>query len=140
MGLALVAVVAYISLMTTKVVSGVSLTVDTPDYVVRLRILDAGGGDAKMVASEIRPYLGSDFDLIIVETADFEGRDLPHSFIIAHGEDMKVAQALAKRLGLDPDEVAQKTLEYNQTQASATLVAGLDFDTLLSLAQKPEED
>ena len=140
MGLALVAVIVYMSLVTTKVVSGVSLTVDSPDHVVRLRVLDAGGGDARAVADMILPYLEGDFELRIVETASFEGRNLPHSFLIAHDEDIKAVQVLAKRLGLDPDEVAPNTLEYDQTQASATLGAGLDFDTLLSLAPKPRED
>jgi len=138
LGFSLAGVVVYLSLMTAKVVSGVSVTVDTPDYVVRLRVLDAGAGDAREIAKEIRPYLEPDFEVRIVETSVFEVRDLPRSFIITHESDKNTAEMLSERLGLNPNEVIYKSLTYNNTQASATIVAGLDFDSLLSLVSLQE--
>lgn len=140
LGLALVVVVVYLTLMTAKVASGVSLTVDTPEHVVRLRVLDAGAGQAGEIAERIKPYLKNDFELRVVEIAEFEGRALPHSMVIAHDDNQQAAEALAQRLGFDPDEVVLRALPYNQIQASATLVAGLDFDSLLSQVSEPEED
>ncbi|MEA2031337.1 MAG: hypothetical protein U9N55_07065 [candidate division Zixibacteria bacterium] len=139
LGLAFVAVATYVTLITTKVVSGVSLTAETPDHVVNLRVLDAGVGDAKAVVNDIIPYLKSDFEIRIVETAVFEVNNLTHSFVISHEKNRDNAIALAERLGLNPDEIIYKPLEYNNIQASATLVAGLDFDSLLSLTSYLED-
>lgn len=143
MGLAFAALVVIIFLvtLTVKVGRGVSRTVDTPDHLVRLQVLNASGtrGVATTLSRKLDKYRDSDIEIQIVDMDNFDMRAVKESFVISREIDEAGAELLAKRLGLDPDRVEYKPLENNYRQVSATLILGEDW-TSVRLSQPTSKE
>ena len=123
--------------MTLKITTGVSETLDSPDYVVRLQVLNGCevNGLAARGSDLLADYADSDIEVKVVDTDNFDLHKVTGTFIISRHEDMKVARVLARKLGLEPSTVVYRPLENNYRQISATLVLGEDWETL-NLAQR----
>ena len=125
-------VMLYVASVFVRVSSGYSETVESPDHVVRLQILNGCGvvGLAARVADKIADYRDSDMEIKVVDTDNFKIRKVARTFLISRREDRYPAEMLAVKLGLDPQEVVFKSLVNNHSQVSATLVLGEDFETI----------
>ena len=129
---AFVIVLLYLLSMSVRVTTGVSSTLEAPDYTVRLQVLNGCGvnGLAARVADRLASYSDENIEIRVLDTDNFNLRTVSNSFIISRDEDTKVAELLAARLGLDPSTVIYKPLEKNFRQVSATLVLGKDWENL----------
>lgn len=137
---ALIAVIIYTTFITSKVVSGVSVIVDTPQHTMQLQILDASGGNVKSIKATVKKQAGDDLLVQVVGEDKFELQNLPHSMIISHERDDETAELLAGKLGIDPSQVLYNPITHNIKQATATLVVALDFDTLISIVNHNMEN
>jgi len=125
-------VMLYVASVFVRVSSGYSETVESPDYVVRLQVLNGCGvvGLAARVADRMADYRDSDMEIKVVDTDNFEIRKVAGTFLISRREDRRPAEMLAAKLGLDPGEVVFRPLVNDHSQVSATLVLGEDFETI----------
>jgi hypothetical protein len=127
-----VAVFVYVLSMTMKVTTGVSQTIEPPDHVVRLQVLNGCGvrGLAANVSDRLADYYDEDIQIQVVDTDNFDLTEVPESFLIARTRDRESVRVLAKKLGIDPGNITYKMLENNYRHVSATLVLGKDFQSL----------
>lgn len=129
-------VVIYGASFAIRITHGLSRTVDTPEYTVRLQVLNGCGidGAASRVAKEIPGLVSLPLEVNIVEVADFESYHVTKSFLISRQKDMTPARLLAGQLGLDFDRTVYEPIVNNHRSTSITLVLGEDFERLI---QKP---
>lgn len=123
----LATVSVYAVLLVIKVSKGYSRTQETPEYTVRLEVVDASGvkGFARRVKKEISEHSDMTLEVQVVRTVPFDLRDIPETMLIARDEDKQdAARELARRIGLNPDEVDYRPLANNTDQIGATLVLG----------------
>ncbi len=136
----LIVVIVYTTFVTTKVVSGVSIMVETPKHMMQLQIMDASGGKIKNITSRVKKQAGSDLLIQVIGNEKFEGQELLYSMIISHEKDDTTSKLLAKKLGIDFSQIIHKPITQNIKQATATLVVALDFDTLVSIVNHKKEN
>ena len=136
----LIVVIVYAAFITTKVVSGVSVMVDTPEHMMQLQIMDASGGKIKNITATIIKQTGDDLLVQVIGKDKFEGQELLRSMIILHEKDDTTAKLLAEKLGIDFSQIIYKPITQNVKQTTATLVVALDFDTLVSLVNYKKEN
>ncbi|MCP4684871.1 MAG: LytR C-terminal domain-containing protein [bacterium] len=124
----LAAVVVYAAFLAVKVNRGYSQTQDAPDRLVRLQIVDGSGesGMTRRVRQLLKDRSDEELAVVVVEAKGFDQHKVPHSFMIAREEDRSSAESLARRLGLDPEEVTYRVLDNNRFNVTATLVVGSD--------------
>jgi hypothetical protein len=129
---AFVVVLLYVISVSVRVSTGVSRTLDGPRYQVRLQILNGCGvpGLAGRLADRLADYRDEDLEIRVLDTDNFEVRQVSETFLISRDEDLGPARLLAGKLGLEPDRVQYATLENNYRQISATLVLGEDWERL----------
>ena len=122
-------VVLFVISMSIKITGGVSQTIDAPDHEVRLQVLNGCGvgGLAGRVADELADYTDEDLKIVVVETANFDLRRVEQSFLISRENNTSTAELLARKLGLDDDDILVEPLENNYREVSATLVLGSDW-------------
>ena len=140
-GSAFIVVLIYVVSVTVKVTTGVSRTLDTADHMIRLQVLNGCGekGLAGRVADDLEGYQDGDIEIMVVDTDNFEVRQVPRSFLISREEDKTAATLLAKKLGIEDPVIVYRSLENNYRHVSVTLVLGLDHESL-RLALKPDEE
>lgn len=140
-GTAFVVVLIYIVSVTVKVTTGVSRTLDTADHTIRLQVLNGCGerGLAGRVADDLDGYQDDEIEIMVVDTDNFDVRQVPRSFLIARDDDKKAAGALAEKLGIEDPEIVHRSLENNYRHVSVTLVLGLDYEGL-QLAPRPDKE
>jgi len=127
-----VVVLVYVVSLSVRISRGFSRSLESPEHVVRLQILNGCGenGLAARVADALADYAKGDLEIRVVDTDNFELSPVEKSFVIARTEDNLSAVLLAKQLGLAPGEVAYKPLENNYRQVTATLVLGSDWSAV----------
>lgn len=127
-----VIVLVYVVSMSIRVSQGVSRTLQTPEYVVRLQILNGCGvtGLASRLADGLSDYADNDLEIRVVDTDNFEISSVSRSFVISRFEGGAVANILAGKLGLPTDDISFQSLENNYRQVSVTLVIGEDWETI----------
>ncbi|NOY88471.1 MAG: LytR C-terminal domain-containing protein, partial [FCB group bacterium] len=128
---AIIALVFIVS-FAVKITKGVAKTVTSPSYSVRLQVVNGSGkkGVSKTIKSYLANYHNKDLTIKVVETDNFNIKDVSRSFIIARERDKKAAVILAKKLGLDYAHITYKPLENNYRLVSATLVLGKDYNNI----------
>jgi len=123
-----VVVICYVAVVVFRVNAGYSSTQDTPDYLMRLQVIN--GSDEKDLTRTLERGLAGlaelELSVQVVEEVSFGLRRLPVSFVISRIPNLEPARLLAEHLGLDPDKVVYKGLEHNSRQVTATLVLGRD--------------
>lgn len=122
-------VVLFVVSMSIKITGGVSQTVAGPDHEVRLQVLNGCGvnGLAGRVADQLADYTDQDLRILVVETANFDLRQVDKSFIISRAGDKSTAELLARKLGLEDDDILVQPLDNNYREVSVTLVLGSDW-------------
>jgi len=127
-----VVVLVYVISLSMRISRGVSRTLETPEHVVRLQILNGCGvtGLAAHVADGLADYADRDLEIKVVDTDNFDLSQVGESFVISRIEDNATAVLLAQKLGLHASEVPFKPLENNYRQVTATLVLGEDWSTV----------
>jgi hypothetical protein len=130
-------VVLFVISMSVRITGGASETLLSPDYEVRLQILNGCGvnGLAGKVADELADYVDSDIRIIVVETDNFELRPVEKTFLISRDGDKSAARTLARKLHLPDPEILEQSLEDNYREVSATLVLGADWAQIQSEAK-----
>jgi len=143
--LAIVAIFAlvliYAASFAIRIQSGLSKTVDFPEHIVRLQILNGCGTDgaANSVTRALPAMIKLPLDVKIVDVDNFNSYDVEHSFVISRQKDLKPAKILAEQIGLDLDNIVFEPIENNYRSISATLVVGKDFETIFLDRDKKEE-
>ncbi|HOP07582.1 MAG TPA: LytR C-terminal domain-containing protein [candidate division Zixibacteria bacterium] len=129
---AFILVVLYVASISIRVTGGVSKTLDSPDHTIRLQVLNGCGisGLASRTADMLADYADQDIEIKVVDTDNFEIRDVPKSMIISREENKRVATLLAAKLGISASEVVYRPLENNYKQVTVTLVLGADFESI----------
>lgn len=129
-GVVLFLVVAYITSVSFKVVSGVTKTLESPQHQVRLQVLNGCGvrGAASKVADRLEEFKDEEIEIMIVDTDNFDLTKIPGSFLILRSGDKESAVLLAGKLGLDPDDIEYRPMENNFRHVTVTLVLGADFE------------
>lgn len=132
--LAIVAIFAmvaiYLASFAIRITRGFSKTIETPEYIIRLQILNGCGEDgvANKAAKLIPAKIEMPLEVKILDVDDFDSYDVESSFIISREKDLEAAQLLAKQLGLEPDNIVYQKLENNYRSISATLILGKDYE------------
>jgi len=129
---AFVVVLLYVVSVSVRVSTGVSRTLDGPRYQVRLQILNGCGvtGLAGRLADRLADYHDDDIEIRVLDTDNFELRQVTETFLLSRDEDLGPTRLLAEKLGLQSDRVQYATLQNNYRQISATLVLGEDWERL----------
>ena len=123
-----------------EAVFGVSRTVDTPDGTLVIELLDCSSdGRFSGFGTQIEALSDGKLEIEVISRDRLRLTQKMSSFIIARQEDKALAQELARRLGLDPDDVVVRPLEHEDAQLQASLVLGDDFDTT-RLRRNPKEE
>jgi hypothetical protein len=131
-GSALLIVLLYLLSSTLTVAGGISRVIDKPTHLVRLQVINGSSvrGLTREMVKRLSDYADSVLEVRVVDTVDFDLRELPRSFVISREQDKTAATLLAKKLGLDPSEVVYRPLEHNNRQVSTTLVVGKDYESI----------
>lgn len=139
--LALAAVMLYLVTLGVKLAAGVSRSVERPEHIVRLEILDASGvkGAGAEAARQLENVANEDLEIVVVEVREFELGNLAHSFVVSRDRDKTAARLLAEQIHLDPDDVTYELLQHNRRQTSATLVLGRDLELISFPGDTTEE-
>lgn len=127
-----VVVLVYVVSLSIRVSRGVSRTLESPDHVVRLQILNGCGvnGLAARVADGLADYTDVDLVIKVVDTDNFDLSRVSETFVLSRLEDRTAATLLAQKLGLSAAGITFKPLENNFRRVTATLVLGEDWPTL----------
>ncbi len=106
MGLVLVFFVTILFLGTfaVRVTRGVSKTIETPTYLIRLEILNgcSQAGIASRAQKILSEYSDENLEIKVVSTGDFDLRKTNKTFVIAREKDKTATEFLAEALGLRP--------------------------------------
>lgn len=127
-------VVIYGASFAIKVTHGISKTVESPEYDIRLQILNGCGldGVAGKVSRKLPKIIKMPLNAEVVDVGDFDAYHVKESFLILRDKNQKGAEILAEQLGLDPDNLVYEPIENNIRSVSVTLVVGEDFDKLFN--------
>ena len=113
---------------TVKITSGVAKSVSSPEYYVRLEIINATG--EPRLETRMEDYLKDlnleNIQLEIVEAGRFELKESEESFLVSRTKDKSAPMQLAKVLNLDYKDMLYTALPHNTRQITATLVLGND--------------
>ena len=122
----LAVVVIYIVFLAVKVSRGYSQTQGGPERTVRLQIVDGSGveGMTKRVRQLLKETSDAELAVEVVESKRFDLHQVARSFLIVREEDRSAAEILARRLGLDLNEITSRPLENNRLFVTVTLVLG----------------
>ncbi len=122
-------VVIYAISFTVRITRGFSKTVETPEFTIRMQILNGCGidGAARQAEKNVPGQIRLPLDLMILEVTDFDSYHVKESFIISRDKDTKPAKLLADQLDLDKDKIIYKPLENNYQSINIALVLGEDY-------------
>lgn len=137
-----IVVLIYVGSMTVRITTGVSKTIESSAYTVRLQVLNGCGTPslAGNTADKLADYKDDDLEIKIVDTDNFDVRKVAESFVISRLEDKTAARILAEKIGLDPSRVIYKPLENNYRHVTATLVLGEDHSKVALTVKSDKEN
>ena len=124
-----------------EAVFGISRTVDTPDHTLLLEVLDCSsdGRFSNGIVDQIEGLSDGSLEIEVVNRDRLRLTQKMSSFIIARSENKEAARELARRLGLNPDDIVIRPLEHENERLQASLVLGDDFDPT-RLQKNPKEE
>lgn len=135
--LAIVAIFALVAIYAAsfaiRITHGFSKTIEAPEYVIRLQILNGCGEDgaANRVAGATPGRIKLPLEVKVIDVDDFDSYDVAETFIISRQNDTEAAKLLAGQLGIDSDKVIYQEMENNYRRISATLVLGKDYELMI---------
>ncbi len=135
-------VIIYGASFAIRITRGFSQTIETPEHIVRLQVLNGCGTDgaASKVTRALPSLIKLPLDVKIVDVADFNSYDIAQSFVISRQDDLTAAEILARQLGLDAGNIEFEPIENNYKSITATLVVGQDFGTAILERLQNEEN
>jgi hypothetical protein len=135
-------VIIYAASFAIRVTRGFSKTVESPEFILRLQILNGCGekGAANQVTQSIPDLVKMPLEVKVIDVDNFDSYNITESFIISREKDLKASMLLADKLGLDRDKIVYKPIENNYRSISATLVLGSDFKTRILDTGKDKEN
>ncbi len=127
----------YAASFAIRITHGISKTVDSPEYTIRLQILNGCGvdGAAARVARSIDKLVKLPLEVTVIEVDDFNSYQVAKSFLIARENDKHPVEILADQLGLDND-ITYEPVENNYRAITATLIIGGDYENIIELTSK----
>lgn len=137
-------VLVFIGSFALKYMQGVSApaappgeTSQNPSTVsISLRMQVLNGCGAPGVASRFAKYLTDmgkpDFAVDVIDERNFDSFTQERTILIARRAGSPVAERLAIKLGLSPEQVIYKELEDNFLDIDYSLVVGSDYDKYLA--------
>lgn len=135
--LAIVAIFALVAIYAAsfaiRITHGFSKTVEAPEFIIRLQILNGCGVDgvANRAAKIVPQLTHLPLEVKVMDVDDFDSYDVSESIIISRDQDLEASKLLARQLGLDDDKVIYQELENNYRSITATLVLGSDVETVV---------
>ncbi len=141
--LAIVAIFALVAIYAAsfaiRITHGFSKTIEAPEHVIRLQILNGCGEDgaANRAAKAVPGRVKLPLEVKVMDVDDFNSYNVAETFVISRQDDTEAAQLLAEQLGLDSDKVIFQEMENNYRTISATLVLGKDYELTIL---KPSEE
>jgi len=129
----LVLVVIYAAGFAIRITQGFSKTIETPEHIVRVQILNGCGapGAAGKIARELPGLVQMPLEVHIIDVGDFEASHVEKTFMISRDSDLEAAEMLARQLALDGDRIHYQPLENNYRSIAVTIVLGDDFNDIL---------
>jgi hypothetical protein len=126
-------VLIYGASFAIRITHGFSKTVEMPEYIIRLQILNGCGetGVAAKMAKDIPSRVKLPLEVSILEVGDFDSYDIRETLVISREKDMDQSKRFAEQLGIDSDKVLYRPLENNYRGITTTLVIGDDYEMLL---------
>lgn len=126
-------VLIYGASFAIRITHGLSRTVDGPEYIIRLQILNGCGihNAAGRMAKAFPELVRLPLEVDVVEVDNFKSYHVRGSFLISRNKDLKPVRILAEQLGLDADSIIYEPIENNYRSISATLILGEDFETII---------
>jgi len=133
-------VIIYGASFAIRITQGLSKTVEAPDYVLRLQVLNGCGinGAAGHVANELAKHIKHPLEIDVVDVGDFNAYHVNNTLLSLRDKNLGGADILAEQIGLDPDNSVYEPINNNVRSISATLVLGEDFDSLINKHKKKE--
>ncbi len=124
---AAIIVTIYTISVAAQALDSYTVVRNTPVSLIRLQVVDASGqkGLLAVALDDVRGLADESLAVKVVETTDFDLREVDQSYLVSRDEDCRAARILAERLGLDPDDVEYKPLTNNRRQVTATLILGM---------------
>jgi hypothetical protein len=144
--LAIVAIFALVAIYAAsfaiRITHGLSKTIDAPDHIVRLQILNGCGTDgaANQVARTIPGLIELPLEVNVIDVDNFRAYDVSKTFVISRDEDLTAARLLTEQFSLDQDEIKYNPIENNYRSINATLVLGDDYETIFFPNQENKEN
>jgi LytR cell envelope-related transcriptional attenuator len=129
----LVLVLIYGASFAIRITHGFSKTIDMPEHVIRLQILNGCGinGIASRAAKILQTKVKHPLEVEIIEVGDFDSYNAGESFIISRKKDLKPARLFAEQIGINSEKIVYKSIENNYRSITVTLVLGDDCELLL---------
>ncbi len=126
-------VLIYGASFALRINNGVTKTVVTTSYPVRLQVLNGCGtrGVADRIAYALPKLVKLPVDVSVVEVYDFKASNVKKSFLISREADLTGTQKLAEQLGLPTNNMVYEPLENNYRSITATLVVGEDYNATI---------
>ena len=125
-------VIIYGASFAIRITHGLSRTVDSPDYVIRLQILNGCGvdGAASRVSAKLAQVIKLPLEVNVVDVGDFNSYRVKSSFLISRTKDLTPARKLAEQIGCEKDNIIFEPFENNYRSITVTLVLGEDFENI----------
>jgi hypothetical protein len=125
-------VIIYGASFAIRITHGLSRTVDSPDYVIRLQILNGCGvdGAAARVSAKLARVVRLPIEVNVVDVGDFNSYHVGSSFIISRVKDLTPARILAEQIGCETESIIFEPIENNYRSITMTLVLGEDFEKI----------
>lgn len=133
--LAIIAIFALVFIygasFAIRITHGFSKTVETPEHMIRLQILNGCGevGAASKLAQKIQTLISLPLEVSILEVGDFDSYEVNETLVISREKNTSQSEAFAEQLGIETD-VLYKPIENNYRGITTTLVLGKDYKQL----------
>lgn len=128
-------VLIYGASFAIRITHGFSRTVETPEYVVRLQVLNGCGidGAAGHIAGNLSRKVKLPLEAAVLDIGDFSSYHVAETFLISRHENLKPVKILARQLGLPTDNITYRPIENNYQNLTATLVLGDDYKEIFQI-------
>ena len=141
MTLTVTLIVIYQLFFMVQITAGVSNEKPAPEQVATVEIINASGiaQISKQVTEKLETSDQNRIEIIVTKAERLEYKNIAKSLIISREEDTRLAEFVAKALGLGESEVVFRRAYENDMSPSVTLVLGEDIQQILN-PEKPTKE
>jgi hypothetical protein len=133
--------VAWKAVFMIRVTAGITAAAEPTERLMRLEVVDAGGygRSAAQFADDLSKLSDQDLDIKIIRVSAFDLHRVQKSFVVSRQRDNKAAKELARRIGLRSADIVYRSGVEDRLAATATLVLGKDYESLIKQDRSEEE-